>query len=84
MDRDHKEDDANFLDIANALAVIADAMRALPDLRDHFAAAALTGYLAAFTGDRPMPDARATAEGCYEYADAMLAYRRWGKGAKGA
>jgi hypothetical protein len=75
MDRDHGED------IANALAVIADAM---PDLRDHFAACALTGYLAAFTGDRLLPDPRAAAKGCYEYADAMLAERRHRKGAEGA
>jgi phosphoenolpyruvate carboxylase len=60
-------------DIANALEIIADAM---PDLRDRFAAAALTGYLAAFTGSRPFPGPVAVAIECYAYADAMLAERR--------
>jgi hypothetical protein len=73
MDRDHGED------IASALKVIADA---LPDLRDLFAAAALTGYLAAFTGNRAFPGREAVAIDCYAYADAMLAERR--KGAEGA
>jgi hypothetical protein len=78
MDRDHGED------ISNALKVIADAMRgpAMRDLRDHFAAAALTGYLAAFTGNRAFPGPEAVAIECYTYADAMLAERR--KGAKNA
>jgi hypothetical protein len=75
MDRDHGED------ISSALIGIADAM---PGLRDRFAAAALTGYLAAFTGDRLLPDPRAAAKGCYEYADAMLAERLRRKGAEGA
>jgi hypothetical protein len=76
MDRDHGED------ISNALKVIADAM---PDLRDRFAAAALTGYLAAHTGrDIPMPNAQAAAEHCYRYAAAMLAERRRREGAGGA
>jgi hypothetical protein len=58
---------------------------AMPDLRDRFAAAALTGYLAAFTGeDVTLPNPRTTAKCCYEYADAMLAERLRRKGAKGA
>jgi hypothetical protein len=57
---------------------------ATPDLRDRFAAAALTGYLAAFTGGRPFPGPEAVAIECYVYADAMLAERRHRKGAEGA
>jgi hypothetical protein len=83
MDRDHGED------IANALKAIADAVTAedLPDLsglRDRFAAAALTGYLAAFTGGRPFPGHEAVAVECYAYANAMLAERLRRKGAEGA
>jgi hypothetical protein len=54
---------------------------AMPDLRDRFAAAALTGYFAAFTGDRPFPVPEAVAIDCYAYADAMLAERRRGSAA---
>jgi CO dehydrogenase/acetyl-CoA synthase delta subunit len=57
---------------------------ATPDLRDRFAAAALTGYLAAFTGDQPLPNGQAMAFNCYDYADAMLAERLRRKGAEGA
>jgi hypothetical protein len=57
---------------------------ATPDLRDRFAAAALTGYLAAFTGNRAFPGPEAVAIECYVYADAMLAERRRKKGAEGA
>jgi hypothetical protein len=79
MDRDHGEE------ISNALKVIADAMPdAMPDLRDRFAAAALTGYLAAFTGNRVFPGPKAVAIECYAYADAMLAERRHRWGAEGA
>jgi hypothetical protein len=53
-------------------------------LLDHFAACALTGYLAAFTDDRPMPDAKRAALYCYDYADAMLAERLRRKGADSA
>jgi hypothetical protein len=56
---------------------------AVPDLRDRFAAAALTGYLAAFTGGRPFPGPEAVAVECYTYADAMLAERLHKKGAEG-
>jgi hypothetical protein len=56
---------------------------ATPDLRDRFAAAALTGYLAAFTGGRPFPGPEAVAIDCYAYADAMLAERLRRKGAEG-
>jgi hypothetical protein len=54
-----------------------------PDLRDRFAAAALTGYLAAFTGGRPFPGPEAVAVDCYAYADAMLAECLRRKGAEG-
>jgi hypothetical protein len=62
----------------NALKVVADAT---PGPRDRFAAAALTGYLAAFTGSRPFPGPEAVAIECYAYADAMLAERLRRKGA---
>jgi hypothetical protein len=55
----------------------------MPDLRDRFAAAALTGYLAAFTGNRAFPGPVAVAIDCYAYADAMLAERLRRKGAEG-
>lgn len=42
-------------------------------LRDYFAAAALTGYLASFSGpDCRTPDASEAAKKAYEFADAML------------
>ena len=48
-----------------------------PDLRDKFAAAALTGLLAAHAGDGvPMPKTNRLAEWSYDLADAMLAARR--------
>jgi hypothetical protein len=53
-------------------------------LRDQFAAAALTGYLAAFTGKQVLPDEPVAAEASYRYADAMLAERRRGKGTDNA
>jgi hypothetical protein len=56
---------------------------AMPDLRDRFAAVALTGYLAAFTGNRAFPGPKAVAMECYAYADAMLAERQHRKGAEG-
>jgi hypothetical protein len=43
-------------------------------LRDYFAAAALTGWLA--TDTTPTP--KSTAKACYNYADAMLAARKEG------
>jgi hypothetical protein len=52
-------------------------------MRDRFAAAALTGYLAAFTGGRPFPGPEAVAVDCYAYADAMLAECLRRKGAEG-
>jgi hypothetical protein len=46
-------------------------------LRDYFAAAALQGYLAAYTGaDVRMPDPDAAAARAFEYADAMLKARK--------
>lgn len=45
-------------------------------LRDSFAQAALTGMIAAHTGDKRLPDSIDTAQAAYEYADAMLAARQ--------
>lgn len=46
------------------------------DLRDRFAAHALAGYLAAFSGpDVSMPDPVSAAVAAYGYAEAMLAER---------
>ena len=45
-------------------------------IRDYFAAAALTGYLAAYAGDGiALPDEKNAAQAAYEYADAMLTAR---------
>ena len=49
-------------------------------LRDYFAAKAMTGYLAAFSGqDIRLPNADEVAHEAYSYADAMLAEREKGK-----
>lgn len=48
-------------------------------LRDRFAMAALTGYIAAFAGeDVLMPEPKKAAERAYAYADACLKQRRGG------
>ena len=46
------------------------------DLRDYFAAAALQGYLAAFSGEHvSLPNPEATATAAYKYADEMIKAR---------
>ncbi len=45
-------------------------------LRDYFAAKALTGIIAAFTGqDTPLPSCYMAATSAYDFADAMLKAR---------
>ncbi len=44
-------------------------------LRDYFAAQALTGYIAAYSGDQPLPGHDVAAGYAYEVADAMIAQR---------
>ena len=46
------------------------------DLRDLFAAFALSGYLAAHGDATGFPYEPKTASDCYDYADAMLKERR--------
>lgn len=50
----------------------ADKAAALTDRRDMFAAAALTGMLAAFVGDVKFPTTKMAALQAYDFADAMM------------
>lgn len=43
--------------------------------RDEFAAAALTGIVASYTGDLPLPETDFAADNAYHYADAMMRRR---------
>jgi len=45
------------------------------ELRDYFAAAALTGILASHTGETALPSDGSASREAYEYADAMLKQR---------
>ena len=51
------------------------ALANMPTLRDRFAMAALTGFIAGDHPDSPWPDPQTVAKRAYAVADAMLAER---------